>query len=102
MKSSTEGFWNCIRTREPGKGAWKRRSISARHAKVETLGQVTGQRRGFQTRPGEPDVAVRTQEVERGILDPRAAELSIVDWIVGNPVGEYQIVSIGGAVAGRR
>ena len=37
------------------------KSLSIRHSKPKTLGQVMGQRSGFQTNPGEPDVAVGTQ-----------------------------------------
>ena len=47
-------------------------------------------------------MAVGTQQVEGGFRDACAGELLIVDRIVGNPMGEHQVIVISRAVRKRR
>src|SRR6266545_1953731 len=59
------------------------------------FGQVPGDGIRFQASPGEPDVAVRTQQVESRPRDPCACELLRVVRIVGNQVGAQQLAEFG-------
>src|SRR5216117_1308878 len=55
------------------------------------FGQVPGDGSRFQASPGEPDVAVRTQQVESRSRDPHACELSGVVRFVGNHVDAQKV-----------
>src|SRR5205809_199468 len=55
------------------------------------FGQVPGDGIRFQSSPGEPDVAVRTQQIESRSRDPHAGELLRVVRIVANHVGAQQL-----------
>src|SRR6266852_5229909 len=55
------------------------------------FGQVPGDGGRFQASPGEPDVAVRTQQVESRPRDPYACELSGVVRFVGNHVDAQKV-----------
>ena len=48
---------------------------------MQTLGNVPGRCGGIQVSSGKSDMAVRTQEVERGLGDPGARELPVVGGI---------------------
>src|SRR5439155_1839590 len=55
------------------------------------FGQVPGDGSRFQASPGEPDVAVRTQQIESRSRDPHACELSGVVRFVGNHVDAQKV-----------
>src|SRR5882762_347267 len=55
------------------------------------FGQVPGDGIRFQASPGEPDVAVRTQQIESRSRDPHACQLSGVGRFVGNHVDAQKI-----------
>ncbi len=59
------------------------------------FGQVPCDGIRFQASPGEPDVAVRTQQIERRPQDPHPRELLGVVRIVGNHVGAQQLAEFG-------
>src|SRR5213596_370747 len=55
------------------------------------FGQVPGDGGRFQASPGEPDVAVRTQQIESRSRDPHAGELLRVVRFVGDHVDAQKI-----------
>src|SRR6266704_5496072 len=55
------------------------------------FGQVPGDGIRFQSSPGEPDVAVRTQQIESRPQDPHAGELLRVVRLPGDHVGAQQV-----------
>src|SRR6267378_344367 len=55
------------------------------------FGQVPGDGIRFQASPGEPDVAVRTQQIESRSRDPHACQLSGVVRLVGNHVDAQKV-----------
>src|SRR5439155_13756270 len=55
------------------------------------FGQVPGDGSRFQASPGEPDVAVRTQQIESRPRDPHAGELLRVVRLVGDHVDAQKI-----------
>src|SRR5437762_2961547 len=62
------------------------RSRSALRFEVQTLGDVPGDGDGIQANPAEPDMAVGTHEIERGLSNPRACQLRLVGRISGDPM----------------
>ena len=58
---------------------------------ADPLGDVARHRRRLEPTSRQPDMAVRTQQVERRPWDPRAVELAIVGGIAGNHEGAQQI-----------
>src|SRR6266851_5374686 len=65
------------------------------------FGQVPDDGIRLRASPGEPDVAVRTQQIERRPQDPHPRELLGVVRIVGNQVGAQQLAEFGCFLRGR-
>lgn len=68
--------------------------MAGRSPKLHTLGQVPGQRTGFQASPSDPDMAVGAEQVKRGRRDPRAPEIQIIGRIIVHRVGEHKVAVI--------
>jgi hypothetical protein len=60
-------------------------------SKVQTLGGVSDHCGRIQVSPGKSDVAVRAQEVERGLRDLCAREFPVVGSIAWNLVDAQQV-----------
>ena len=55
------------------------------------LGDVTFDRGHFQANPAKSDMAVGTQQIERGLGNLRARQFRVIDGISGNDVDAQQV-----------